>query len=84
MFPNLGDNVWEVISIPSPQFFEAKYEIIFWTSYTQHMNYMIQTLMNAQLPQDRMFKLNTSKGYWFMAYMEDGGMESKDNLIALL
>lgn len=75
---NLGQNVFEIFTIPQPQFFTAKYEIVFWTSYHQHMNYMIETLLSSFLPQGRMFKLGTSKGYWFMGYVEDS-FSSQDN-----
>lgn len=69
--PHIGNNIYEIITIPQPQFFTATYEIVFWTSYTQHMNYMIETLNASFLPQGRMFKLVTDKGYWFMAYVQD-------------
>lgn len=69
--PHVGNNIYEIITIPQPQFFTATYEIVFWTSYTQHMNYMIETMNASFLPQDRMFKLVTDKGYWFMAYVQD-------------
>lgn len=69
--PNLGNNVFEIITIPQPQFYTATYEIVFWTSYTQHMNYLIMTLFSSFLPQGKMFRLNTDKGYWFIAYVED-------------
>jgi len=71
LYPNIGNNIYEVIEIPQPQFFTATYEVVFWTSYTQHMNYMIEKLNTSVLPQDRMFKLVTEKGYWFMAYLDD-------------
>ncbi|NBP57751.1 hypothetical protein EBU71_14695, partial [bacterium] len=66
-----ANNIYEIITIPQPQFFTAKYEIVFWTNYTQHMTYMIQTYMNSFLPQFRGHKLETDKGYWFLAYTED-------------
>lgn len=66
-----SNNMWEIITIPQPQFFTASYEVIFWTSFTQHMNYMIETFMSSFLPNDRIHKLVTDKGYWFLAYTED-------------
>lgn len=66
-----NNNIYEIITVPQPQFFTAKYDIIFWTNYTQHMTYMIQTYMNSFLPQFRGHKLETDKGYWFLAYTED-------------
>lgn len=69
--PQLGDNVWEMITIPQPQYFTSTYEVTFWSNYNQHMNYLIETLMASFLPQGRMHKLITDKGYWFMAYADD-------------
>jgi len=66
-----ANNIYEMITVPQPQFFTAKYEVVFWTNYTQHMTYLIQTYMNSFLPQFRGHKLETDKGYWFLAYTED-------------
>ncbi len=76
--PKLGNNVWEIISIPQPQFYTATYEVTFWTTHTIHMNYLIMTLLAAQLPQGKMFRLNTPKGYWFIATVADE-VSSSDN-----
>jgi hypothetical protein len=66
-----NNNIYEIITVPQPQFFTAKYEVVFWTNYTQHMTYLIQTYMSSFLPQFRGHKLETDKGYWFLAYTED-------------
>jgi len=76
--PKLGNNMWEIITIPQPQFFTTTYDVTFWTNYTQHMNYMIETLVASFLPQVRGHKLATDKGYWFMGYVGDS-FESKEN-----
>ena len=49
--PTNDKNIWEIITIPSPQFFKATYEVTFWTQYTTHMNQLIQQLMTSYLPQ---------------------------------
>lgn len=79
--PKLGNNIWEFITIPQPQYFTATYEVIFWTNYAQHMNYLIETYISSFLPQVRGHKLGTEKGYWFMAYTEDnfGSQENFDD-----
>jgi hypothetical protein len=79
--PQLGNNIWEFITIPQPQYFTATYEIIFWTNYAQHMNYLIETYISSFLPQVRGHKLATDKGYWFMSYTEDnfGSQENFDD-----
>lgn len=74
----LGDNVFELITLPQPQFYTARYEIVFWAQYTQQMNEMLEQLMLAQLPQGRTFRLNTDKGYWFVMYVDEG-KTSADN-----
>jgi hypothetical protein len=66
-----NNNIYEIITVPQPQFFTAKYEIVFWTNYTQHMTYLIQTYMASFLPQFRGHKLETDKGYWFISQTED-------------
>lgn len=76
--PKLGDNVWEVITIPQPQFYTATYEVTFWSTHSVHMNYMVTTLLAAQLPQGKNFRLNTPKGYWFLAEISDE-LSSADN-----
>jgi len=77
--PNLNDNLMEIITIPQPQYFTTQYEVIFWTNYTQHMNYLIETFVSSLLPQVRGFKLETDKGYWFMTYVNDT-FSSQENL----
>jgi len=69
--PQLNRNIFETIELPAPQFFTAKYEVTIWTQYTQQMNQLLETLMSSFLPQGRCFRLDTQKGYWFVAYVED-------------
>lgn len=69
--PKLNNNMFEIITIPQPQYFTTTYEVVFWTNYTQHMNYLIESYVSSFLPQIRGHKLNTEKGYWFMCYTED-------------
>lgn len=77
--PKLGDNVWQVITIPTPQFFTAVYEITLWAQYTEHMNQMIEKLLSSYLPTgNRSIKLDTAKGYWFVAYFDEA-IASDDN-----
>ena len=66
--PKLGNNIFEFITIPQPQFYTATYEITFNTSYMTQMNQLISRLMAAYLPQGRQLRLDTSdKPYWFVA-----------------
>lgn len=70
--PNNRNNIYETITLPAPQFFSAKYEVTIWTQYTQQMNQLIEVLMSSYLsPGSRSFKIDTPKGYWFVAYVEE-------------
>lgn len=73
-----NNNVWEIFQIPQPQFYTSTYEVVFWTQYTLQMNTLIEQFVSSYLPQSRAFKLQTDKGYWFMAYVEDN-YQSNDN-----
>jgi hypothetical protein len=44
------------------------------------MNYLIETYISSFLPNDRIHKLVTDKGYWFLAYTQDqfGNQENID------
>ena len=75
---SIGDKIFEIISIPSPQFVTAKYEITFWTIHEQHMNYLIETMFASFLPQRRGFKIQSSKGYWFLADLDES-FSSEEN-----
>lgn len=70
MVPDRKSNVYETIVIPAPQFFTAQYEVTFWTQYTAHMNQMIEAMIASKLPQGSCWKLDTPKGYWFIASID--------------
>jgi hypothetical protein len=72
-------NIIETISVPVPQFVTLIYEVIIWTQYTHHMNQIIETLMSSYLPQVQGWRLDTPKGYWFVAEVEDGSMSPETN-----
>jgi hypothetical protein len=76
--PNHLNNVWELIIIPTPQFFTAVYEVSIWTSYTEHMNQILESLISSFLPQGNAWRLETKKGYWFIATV-DGNIYSPEN-----
>ena len=73
-----ADHIYEIIAIPFPQFYTATYDIVFWTNYTQHMNYMLETLLINQISPGKGFYLKTDKGYWFNASV-DNSMSAQDN-----
>ena len=65
-----SNHIYEIVAMPFPQFFTATYEIVFWTTYTTHMNYLIETFMASQITPGKGFYLKTDKGYWFNANVE--------------
>lgn len=68
----LGNNIFEIITIPPPKYYTATYEITFWAQYTLQMNDMISAMMSLyQSFSQRTFQLETPKGYWFVGYVGD-------------
>lgn len=72
------NHVYEIITIPFPQLFTATYEVVFWSTYIQHMNYLIDTLLSNQIAPGKGFYLKTNKGYWFGATL-DNTLTAQDN-----
>lgn len=68
--PDLHDNIIETIVIPAPQFFTSKYEVTVWTQYHTQMNAILETMMSAQLAQGQAYRVETDKGYWFVAKID--------------
>tara|TARA_R110001592_G_scaffold202401_1_gene451850 strand:- start:330 stop:1571 length:1242 start_codon:yes stop_codon:yes gene_type:complete len=75
---NLGNNIFEVITVPYPKFIVANYEITFWTQYTIHMNQIIESLIAQFDGQEKGFKIETDKGYEFSALFQ-GELSPADN-----
>lgn len=71
-------NIVEVITIPFPKRFVATYEVVFWTSFTTHMNQMIERVLSNYDGQGNTYKLSTNKGYYFVAYFDDE-IQPQDN-----
>jgi hypothetical protein len=76
---NRRNNVYETIVVPSPQFYTATYEVTVWAQYTQHLNQIIEKLLSSFLPQAQSWKLNSPKGYWFIATVEGGNFAIESN-----
>lgn len=76
--PELGNNIFEIITIPFPQFYTALYEVVIWTQYVQHMNSILERIMTSYDAQGNQFRLDTDKGYWYVAYVDDT-IDSSDN-----
>lgn len=78
LVPDKKKNVWETIVIPAPQFYTATYEVIIWANYIQHMNQIVENIVSSFLPQGNQWKLDTEKGYWFIATV-DGNLYNAQN-----
>jgi hypothetical protein len=75
---SLGANLYEVFVIPMPKFFTLKYEVTLWCQYVQQANDFISAIMGAYIqPSNRTVKIETNKGYWFVAYFDPS--VSQDN-----
>lgn len=75
---NINKNIVEVITVPFPIRYVVSYEITFWTSFQTHMVQMLEKVMTNYDGQGRTYKLNTDKGYYFVAYFGDE-IETQDN-----
>lgn len=80
LVPDRTKNVFETLVLPTPQFYTATYEITFWAQYTVQMTQMLETLVGSFLPQGNAWKLETPKGYWFIATVEDGTYTANNNV----
>ena len=69
--PDLDNNIFEVIEMPPVQFVTVTYEITVWAQYVQQMNDIVMAIMsNMQSYSGRTFRLETKKGYTFVAYLD--------------
>jgi|TARA_Y100000310_G_scaffold311313_1_gene357475 hypothetical protein len=75
---NLGNNIYETLTIPFPKFYAASYEVTYWTQYTVHMNQMIENTISSLQPQGFTFVIRSDKGYYWVAILEEA-LTSGDN-----
>lgn len=76
---NIHNNVTETIVVPSPQFFTAVYDVTFWTQYTFQMTQLLEVMISSFLPQGNAWKLETSKGYWYVATIDGNAYNPENN-----
>ena len=77
--PNLANNIYETVVVPTPQFYTATYQITIWAQYTQHMNQVLEKIVSTFLPQGQCWKITTDKGYWFLATKQGGEFTIESN-----
>lgn len=73
------NNIYETLVVPMPQFYTAKYQVTVWSQYTQHANQIVEKIFSSFLPQAQSWRLDTAKGYWFVAKIEDGSLAMETN-----
>lgn len=69
---NNRNHIFETIVVPMPQFYTVKYQITVWTQYVQHSNQILEKIIASFLPQSQSWRLDTEKGYWFVATVDAG------------
>jgi hypothetical protein len=79
LIPDRTNNVYETIVVPSPQFFTAQYDVTLWTQYTTHMNQLLESIIASQLPQGNVWRIDSPKGYWFLANVVDNAYTADTN-----
>jgi len=68
--PSLEDNIYEIITMPPVKFYQATYNVTIWAQFTKQMNEILSAIMSSyQNNYGRTFRLETSKGYWFVGYV---------------
>lgn len=68
----LENNIYDVYEIPPAQFITATYEVTIWAQYVQQMNEIVMTVLSsAHDYNQRTFRIETTKGYKFVAYIDD-------------
>jgi len=69
--PKLDRNIIETIEMPPVKYFGAMYEVSIWSSFTQQMNNIIETIINSYtLNPGQQFQLESDKGYKFSAFLD--------------
>jgi hypothetical protein len=71
LYPKLNKNIYEVTVIPTPKYFTAKFEVNIWCQYVQQLNTILETILGSYIqPGGRTMRVETKKGYWFVAYFD--------------
>ena len=77
--PSLDRNIIETIEIPPVKYFGAVYDIAIWSSFTQQMNKLLETIINSYtLNPGQQFRLESDKGYTFSGFV-DGSISQDTN-----
>jgi len=77
---DLSHNIYEFLTFPAPQFYTALYEVTLWAQYTVQMFQLIEQLISSFLPQGNAWRLDTPKGYWFIATIDGNVFNAENNV----
>lgn len=76
---DLRTNITEIVTLPAPQFMTMRYEIMLWAQHQQQMNQIVESIVSSYLPQTRGWRLDTDKGYWFVATVTSDDFRNEGN-----
>tara|TARA_Y100000593_G_scaffold82052_1_gene153875 strand:- start:477 stop:1676 length:1200 start_codon:yes stop_codon:yes gene_type:complete len=68
--PKMGNNIFEIIEIPYPEFITITYEVTFWTQYITQANEMIETLLFNFEGQGEEITMKTDEGFELVAFFD--------------
>lgn len=80
LLPDRQRNIYETIVVPTPQFFTAQYDFTIWAQYNRHMQQILDAIISSQLPQGNCWRIETPKGYWFIASVEGNQYNAENNV----
>jgi hypothetical protein len=68
--PEIGNNIFEIITVPYPEFILIEYNVTFWTQYMQNMNKLLESMLVQFDGQEKAFQIITRNGYELVAYFQ--------------
>lgn len=68
--PSIGNNIFEIITVPYPEFISIEYNVTFWTQYMQNMNKLLESMLVQFDGQEKAFQIVTREGYELVAYFQ--------------
>lgn len=68
---DLGNNIFEIIEIPYPQFVAIQYDVTFWCQYMSQINQVIQNIFINYKGQAHEIPIETDHGFEMVAFFSD-------------
>jgi hypothetical protein len=75
---NIGNNIFEIITVPYPKFMTLSYTVTFWTQYQQDMNELVEVLLSKFTGQDYAYQIQSKNGHKYVAYLKQS-LSTDDN-----